>query len=536
MLKKLRVIIAAIVFVLITLLFLDFTGTLHKWFGWLADVQFIPALLAVNLAVVLVLIVATLLFGRIYCSVVCPLGIMQDCISNLSGRRKGKKNRFRYSKAITWLRWVVFVVFVVCLLAGIGAVVSLLDPYAAYGRIASNLLGPLYGWGNNFFARIAERIDSYSFYSTEVFVKSWIVFGVAVATLVIVAVLAWRGGRTWCNTVCPVGTVLGLFSRFSLFRPTFDDAKCTNCGLCEKGCKASCIDSANRRVDMSRCVTCFNCMEKCNFGAIGYRPTGFGSGKQGAGSGIAAGRSASAPVSGRKSASVSERTAGSSADGHVSSPTAEKSSKGVSRRSFLSIAALFAAANTVKAQQLQVDGGLADIEAKKRPERKTHVTPPGSTGAAHLKQHCTACQLCVSACPNHILVPSSRLDRLMQPEMTFEKGFCRPECTECAQVCPSGAIANITSAEKSAISVGQAFWIKENCVVNTENLTCTACQRHCPTEAIVLVALDPEDRRSLKIPVVDNTKCIGCGACEYHCPARPFSAIYVEGNVVHHKI
>lgn len=98
MLRKIRITLAAICFVAVTLLFLDFTGTLHLWFGWLAKIQFLPAVLALNFVVIAILLVLTLLFGRIYCSVICPLGIFQDCVSNLSSRRKGKKARFSYSK------------------------------------------------------------------------------------------------------------------------------------------------------------------------------------------------------------------------------------------------------------------------------------------------------------------------------------------------------------------------------------------------------------------------------------------------------
>ena len=53
MLRKIRLTFAMICFVLITLLFLDFTGTLHGWFGWLAKIQFLPAVLALNVGVIL---------------------------------------------------------------------------------------------------------------------------------------------------------------------------------------------------------------------------------------------------------------------------------------------------------------------------------------------------------------------------------------------------------------------------------------------------------------------------------------------------
>lgn len=513
MLKKIRRVVAAIFFVLITLLFLDFTGAVHLWFGWLAKIQLVPAFLAMNAVVVVILVLLTLIFGRIYCSVICPLGVMQDGISSVSGRRKGKKNRFRFSKAISWLRYSALGVFLVTLIAGIPAVFGLLEPYSAYGRIASNLFAPLYRWGNNLLSWFAERADSYAFYSTDVWIKNWIVFGIAVVTLVVVAVLAWRNGRTYCNTICPVGTLLGFLSRFSIFQPRFDAEKCTKCGVCERNCKSSCIDSKAMTIDQSRCVTCFNCIDKCKFGAIKYEPRAFG-------------KKETKPV----------ETATPAQAAPVEASRAESKEGGLSRSAFLSIAGLFAITHTVKAQQLQVDGGLAEIEDKKRPDRKTPVVPPGARSLRNMKDHCTGCQLCVSACPNHVLRPSEKLLTLMQPEMTYEKGYCRPECMECAQVCPAEVITLTSLAEKSSIAIGQAVWIKENCIVNTDEVQCTACQQHCPTGAIMLVDRDPGKEKSLKIPVVDKELCIGCGACEHLCPARPFSAIYVEGYVKHHTI
>jgi Polyferredoxin len=497
MLKSTRRIIAALMFVLVTLLFLDFTGMLHLWFGWIAKVQLIPAILAVNVVVVVGLILLTLLFGRIYCSVICPLGIFQDGVSSIAGKRKKKKSRFRFSSAKSWLRYGVLGLFIIAKIAGISAVFSLLDPYAAFGRIASNFLTPVYRWGNNLLALLAERADSYAFYSTEVWMKGWITFGVAAITLIIVSILAWRNGRTYCNTICPVGTILGFLSKFSIFRLTFDVEKCTKCSVCERGCKSSCIDAKAMSIDHSRCVTCFNCIDKCKFGAMSYAPVKIGEKK-------------------------------------IVEPIA--TDKDVSRRNVLTLLGTMAITSTIKAQQLHVDGGLAEIEDKKIPDRKTPLVPPGSLGAKNMEKHCTACQLCISACPNNVLRPSNKLATFMQPEMSFERGYCRPECTECSRVCPTSAIKPITAADKSAISIGAAVWIKDNCVVNRDEVQCTNCEYHCPTGAITLVKRNPEDSKSLKIPVVDKGLCIGCGACEYLCPARPFSAMYVEGNVRHHSI
>ena len=163
MLRKIRLVAALLFFTMITLLFLDFTGTVHSWFGWMAKIQFLPAVLALNVGVMIALVLLTLLLGRVYCSVVCPLGVFQDIISWVSGRVK--KNRFRYSPALSWLRYGVLAVFIVALVAGVVSLTALIAPYSAYGRIISNLLTPLYQWGNNVLALWAERVDSYAFYS-----------------------------------------------------------------------------------------------------------------------------------------------------------------------------------------------------------------------------------------------------------------------------------------------------------------------------------------------------------------------------------
>ena len=478
-------------FVAVTALFLDFTGSIHAWLGWTAKVQFLPALLALNVGVVIMLILLTLLVGRVYCSVICPMGIFQDLVSWISGQRKKKKNRFSYSPEKKWLRYGVLGLFVIALVAGIGSFVALLAPYSSYGRIASNLFAPLYRWGNNLLALIAEHMDSYTFYSTDVWMKSLPTFIIAVATFVIIVILAWRNGRTYCNTICPVGTVLGFFSRFSLFRPVIDTKACKNCSLCARRCKAACIDFKNHQIDYSRCVACMDCLDNCKHGALHleYR---FGKAENG---------------------------------------QSEKIDS--SRRSFITTTALFAAAATVEAQTKKVDGGLAVIEDKQIPERATPIVPPGAWSARHFAQHCTGCQLCVSECPNDVLRPSTNLEKLMQPEMSYERGYCRPECTRCSEVCPAGAIKPISKEDKSSTRIGHAVWVKKNCIPMRDNIECGNCARHCPSGAILMVPSDPEDETSIRIPAVNVERCIGCGACENLCPARPFSAIYVEGHSTH---
>ena len=430
--------------------------------------QFLPALLAMNIVALVVLVALTLLVGRVYCSVICPLGVMQDVISWISGRRKKKKSRFSYSSEKRWLRYGILVVFVALLIAGLVPIAALIAPYSSYGRMVRSVVSP-------------------SLSPVAI---------VAAVSFVVVAILAWIGGRTYCNTVCPVGTVLGFFSRFALFRPMIDTSKCNNCKLCSKKCKASCIDAKNHRIDYSRCLACMDCIYTCKHGAISLPP----------------------------GPSPKERG--------VDTPGGDKAGDEM-RRKFLTLSATLAATSLIKAQEKKVDGGLAAIEAKQKPNRNTPLVPPGAKSRRHFAHHCTACQLCVSECPNNVLRPSTNLETLMQPEMSYEDGYCRPECTRCSEVCPAGAIRPITVAEKSSTRIGHAVWIRKNCLPVADGVECGNCARHCPSGAILMVYMDANDDESPKIPVIDTERCIGCGACENLCPARPFSAIYVEGHERH---
>lgn len=459
MLKKLRITLAVIMILLVTALFIGAGYGISQWIGWAAKIQFLPAVLSLSLIAVAIIVVA-LLFGRIYCSIVCPLGVMQDIYSWLGG--KIKKNRFSYVKEHKWLRYTVCAIFVVCLIFGFTPVITLLEPYGNFGRIVT------------------------SFYMRNVTLSiiAWVM-------MLILGVLAFLYGRAYCNSICPVGTILSFFSRFSLFRVRFDQDKCKHCGLCEKNCKARAIDAKAGTVDYSRCVVCGDCTTQCKFDALHY--------------------TAKRPVSKTETAS---------------------SEPDLGRRSFLVGSAIAAGTAAVAQAQMKVDGGLAVITEKEAPKRQTLITPPGSVSARHMQKHCTGCQLCVSACPNNVLRPSTDLMHFMQPTMSFEIGYCRPECTRCGEVCPTGAIKPITKEEKTAIHAGHAVWVKDNCVVLTDGVSCGNCQRHCPTGAIQMVEYQ-HNGQTVMIPAINESRCIGCGACENLCPSRPFSAIYVEGNVMH---
>ena len=491
MLRSIRILLAAVCFTALCLLFVDVSGRLAPSLAFMAKAQFVPAMLAGSVGAVVGVLLLTLVFGRLYCSVLCPLGVMQDVIGARAGRY-----RYRYSSPHTLLRLAVFFVFAASLLAGVPLVFSLLEPYSAFGRIAADLLAPVWATGNNALAWASERAGNYDVAPAMLWQKGLAALAAAVATLALIGVLAWRKGRLWCTAVCPVGTFLGFFSRFAVLRPRIEESACKNCGLCEKACKSGCIDATAGTVDASRCVVCFDCVDVCRHGAMSY--------------GL------------RKAGGGEKSVVGDAAQSVGSKPNTV-------RRGML--AALVGAAVPGVAFG-RSSSPIAALTRKFEPERAVAVVPPGAQSVQQLSARCTGCQLCVSACPNQVLRGTDHGSGMLQPTMAFERGYCRVNCVTCAEVCPAGAIRPITPAQKSSMQIGRAVINLDRCITVTDKVTCTACAKICPPRVINLVG--PEDVP--KKPVVDAERCTGCGACEYVCPARPFAAIYVEGVAEQRRI
>lgn len=511
MFRKIRILLAVIFFISVTWLLVDFTGTAHAYLGWMAKIQLLPALLALNIGALIFVFALTFFMGRVYCSVICPLGVMQDLIAWF----RKKKNKYSYSPSKDLMRSLILALSGLFISLNMSFITAFVAPYSTYGRIVSTIVSPIYKLANNGLASVAEHFGSYAVYGVDVWMKSITALVISILTWLIIAVLAWRGGRTWCNTVCPVGTLLGIVSRHSIFKIKIKENACVNCKKCERNCKASCIDVASHTIDYSRCVMCGDCIEECNKGAISLL----------------------------KSTAKCDKA-------KKTETTAEPSKE---RRAVLTSSLLLAGTALVKAQDKTTDGGFAVIEEKKKPKREKLIVPPGAQSLRNLTSHCTSCQLCVDSCPNDVLRPSTSLDRFMQPEVSYERGYCRPECNRCSEVCPTGAILPVTVEERTALQVGHAVWVKDNCLPVSEGTPCGLCARKCPAQAIQMVPMQagvhfegyrwvdadgkevPRDK-VLLIPVVNEEKCIGCGACENLCPSRPFSAIYVEGHDVHKEI
>jgi len=479
MFKKLRVAISSAVFCLLTFYFLDFAEILPVEFHALGHIQFVPALISGAVAIVICIVLFTLLFGRIYCSTICPMGFLQDVIRRIASPipcplPKADKLKF------TILRWSVLAITIILFLSGFTLAAGIMDPYSAYGRIAVHILKPVYMFMNN---NVASVLD-HTFYKVEIVMLGTFSFTVALLSFVIISVLVWTNGRIYCNTLCPVGTILGFLNKFSIFKIKIKTDECTSCGICAKKCKASCIDALAKTIDYTKCVSCFNCMNYCHRGATSWEP------------------------SWPKNTDVDK-----------------------SKRKFLLTGLTTIATVPVFAHVGAVGAVGAQNLVPLQPQR-VPISPPGAGSAEHLLKNCTSCHLCVSKCPSKVLLPAFMeygISGMMMPVMNFERGFCNFDCTLCTQVCPSHALTPITKEQKHLLQVGKVVFIPELCVVHTDGTSCGACSEHCPTQAVKMVP----HKNGVTKPFIDVDICVGCGGCEFICPVRPQKAIYVEGNKVH---
>ena len=494
-LKVLRVVFAVIFLLTITALFVDFRELIPTvWADRFLFLQFVPSVIkfisvpAITATGFIVVLILTALFGRVYCSVICPLGVLQDVFSWIA-KNTGLIKRYKFRKALNYLRYPLLVLTVVFLLFGSMFVLNMLDPYSSFGRIFSDIIRPGIVVANNGLAALFEKFDLYFLFRLNLDLITWRTVLIPAITLLSVVWLSLSFGRLFCNTICPVGTVLGLLSRVSLFGIKMDASTCTKCGKCSFACKSSCINVKSLRVDNSRCVACYNCISVCPENSIKY-----------------------------------ERSIGRFDKLTVVTDT--------SKRDFLGKTLLYGVA-LAGISRKSLGQEKTDRPAGRIPNQKNHpVSPPGSISLKHFTDRCTACHLCVTVCPTSVLQPSFLEYGFMgmaQPRMDYNAEYCNFECTKCGEVCPTGAILPLTVEDKKLEQTGQVHFIIEKCIVYTDKTSCGSCSEHCPTQAVKMVPY----KDGLTIPETKTDICIGCGACEFACPVKPHASIFVDGNDVH---
>jgi ferredoxin len=386
------------------------------------------------------------------------------------------------------LKYSILTITLISLFSGSLVLLNLLDPFSLTGKIFSNIFRLLLIPVNNFAALTLEQFNIYKVYPVELKALSWLAIVFSSSILLIIGIMSFTKGRLFCNTVCPVGTVLGLTARFTLFKITIDEYECSGCGMCKTVCKAGCIDNENKKIDFERCVTCLNCFTVCPSNGVVYK----------------------------RSLPTFSNNRGSQVD---------NDKRKFFTRFFIGV---FGLSEFLRAQVKIIPKKESTLPVFK----KVYTTPPGSMGTEHYYSNCTACHLCVSACPTHVLQPSFLEHgwlNILQPYLDNSAAYCTFECVRCTEVCPTGALLPVSVEKKKKLQIGKTNFVKENCVVETEGTACGACSEHCPTKAVIMVPY----KNNLKIPEVRNEYCVGCGACEYACPTQPYKAIYVEGNPVH---
>lgn len=215
--------------------------------------QILTALLSGSVACLAFWAVVTLVYGRIYCSTVCPMGTLMDCVSAASRTVRRRRADYRYCDPSPRTRYIFLMAALIALVSGAGLLPTLLDPYTAYARMVEELVARPLGLS---LPAVAFTMSA---------------LAVAVVTACFVVAFAWRRGRIICNTACPVGTILGMGGRRSVFHIEIDPDRCINCGECERVCKAQCIHLSQRLVDNSRCVVCFDCTSVCPNQSITYK-------------------------------------------------------------------------------------------------------------------------------------------------------------------------------------------------------------------------------------------------------------------------
>ena len=528
-LKIFRVTAAIAIFIAALLSFLNFS------MGWetnhILHIQFVPALLSLaagTLGVALpliILLLLTLIFGRVYCSFLCPTGILQDIIGRLArpftrrhrrtrtnphspGASTGSSTSAGYRKPHSILRYIILIATGLLFALGLAWPLTLLDPYSLFGKIASQFFGSIEIFLNNALANIFPNSIPYLKY-TSIATVSFIYGTIALITLILFSA---AHGRLYCNTICPVGTLLGLIGSKSLFQIRIDSNACKHCNACAKNCKSNCIDIKGQKVDTERCVVCFNCLQHCKFGALHYslrRPAA----------------STSAGSSTANTSACSTASTGATSASAASSAPSGKIDKGL-RTTLAGLAGLGTAILAHKGTGSRFIP-IKEYREKHLPEnlrasQELGIMPPGAGTLEHFKQNCTGCYACVAACPGDVIKPATfeyGPDGILLPTLKYNGHFCGYECNACSSACPSGALSPLTLKEKKRTAIGKAIYMAGKCIVFQAGTDCGACDEHCPTKAITMVPVP--GKSFLYYPKLNRDLCIGCGGCEYICPQKP---------------
>ena len=456
-----------------------------------------------GLALSLAVLLPVLLVGRFFCGFICPFGALHQLMTHWGSkaRKRSANDRLNRPGPAQKIKYA--------LLFGLGAAAllgsnqfGLLDPLAFLFRGLVVCVFPglsffsntLMGWLSELPNQLTHlsRLGPFFFdhilgYEPRLTQGAFLV---GALFLFILALNLWRP-RFFCRNICPLGALLGLFSRYSLVHLTKDESLCTKCGLCRTACQGASGPHPEDAWLRHECHLCFNCQAVCPDGALKFR--------------IQPGRTSPYP-----------------------SPLPARDGPDLGRRAVLvSLAAGVSVVGLGRASLAAPGASLPNL-----------IRPPGSLPEEGFLTKCVRCGLCMRACPTNVLQPAlaeAGVEGFWTPVLNFSLGYCEYTCTLCSSVCPTGAIRLITGQEKveTPISIGSAFFDRGRCLPWSGQGPCLVCEEHCPVspKAIYLipmkVAVDPDRTRELMAPQVNLGRCIGCGICSHVCPVRGRAAVYV---------
>ncbi len=458
----------------------------------------------------LVFLIPTIFIGRFFCGWVCPMGTLNHWVSEIRSERlkrkgKGKIQSNRYMK-YQRIKYYILIFFLGAALMGT-LQAGLLDPLPLLARSVGTVVLPVIhtgtlgavGWIKSLgYPPLGDAAQGVYDAVSPLFLNFRQVHFHTILTIgllfVVILLLNRVFTRFWCRGICPLGALLGIFSRYAIFGLEKDESKCTKCGLCNLHCQGADNPDVGYRWRQAECHLCLNCQAECPEDALSFR---FFPRQE-----------------------------------HTRTNPAPTPKVDITRRKVL----------------LSLFGGVALFplirsgDAFKANPNPKLIRPPGAVIENEFLAKCIRCGQCMRVCPNNALHPTfleSGAEGIWTPILIPAIGYCEPTCTLCTQVCPTGAILELTVKEKVGdkenppVRIGTAFFDRGRCLPWAMGKTCIVCEEWCPTtpKAIYLKEETFIDRTgqesTVKLPYIDPDLCTGCGACEYACPVIDKPAIYV---------
>jgi len=452
----------------------------------------------------LLILIPTMFVGRFFCGWICPLGSIHHFFGSLKSEKKRGKQLLESNRYKRWqtTKYYILVVVLIAALLGTG-VVGWLDPFSFLVRSlglsvlpATNYalqagLGALehsqFGFVQTIGSALHYVLGSVLLSFKQPYFRQGIWLGLI---FLFILALNFCVTRFWCRALCPLGALLGIVSRWSVLGLVKNPEHCNDCNRCLLRCQGGDDPVGGVPWRQPECHLCLNCVDECPEHGLQFKLF----------------------------------------------PAQKAAGMNLQRRKLLT----GLAAGAALVPLMRSSPGFA---AEKH-ERL--LRPPGAVDEEFFLSRCIRCGECMKVCPNNALQPAlteAGFEGLWTPVLVPRLGYCETSCVLCSQVCPTGAIWEITAREKGwsvdissaakPVRLGTAFYDRGRCLPWAMATDCIVCEEWCPTspKAVYLRPAEVIDAagnvKQVKQPYLDPSRCVGCGACEHACPVQDRPAVYV---------